>query len=217
MKTEKKNYQPGKMRPIISLAASMIKKDPTLLDDPEYSRLRAQLKLSIPELGDPEHCANCGASMAQYNFNLSVLDVLLVQAMARDVRERLRKGVPFTEANKVHLPSLTTASHNVVQRRTYTSKLGLIAKLDKEGQQVSGTWVITKAGWDGLKGNGVRRCVTVFRGKILSRDEEKVTFSAILAGYKPEPRDKVDYSSDVRSFNINEWVEVAGYNQGNLL
>lgn len=217
MASNKKTYQPTKMRPILQLAAALIKKDPTYLDEPDLARLRSQLKYDIPELADPSHCANCGASMAQYNFNLSVLDVLLVQAMARDIRHRLRKGVPFTEANKVHLPSLTAASHNIVARRTYTSKLGLIAKLNKAGKQESGMWVITKAGWEALRGTEVRKSVVVFRGKILERDAQLTTFSEVLALYRHNPKERVDYTDDARSYQRSEWVDVHGYNQGELL
>ena len=136
-------YHATKIRPIIQLVANIIKKDPSIADNPDY--LWACLVRSAPELKDRTHCANCGESMAIYMYSVTILDTKLLCAMAEIITKRMQKGMDFTTANKIHLPS-EMKDYTLISRQTISSKLGLIAKVmkkDKSGEMIHDR----KAGW----------------------------------------------------------------------
>ena len=149
---------------------------------------------------DEEECPNCGASMAEYTVNLDRFDALLLIAIGKAVRRSIKKGVPFKEANKVHVQTLGDADYTTKSKTTQCSKLGLIAKVKGEGgKQVPGMWLITSRGFSALRGDPVPKKVVVFRGKIQERTEETTTIAEVVENYKP-----------------GEWVEIAGYAEGKI-
>lgn len=223
MKNE--NNHPSKIRPIIQIAARMIKDDPSILDDIDnpdrtlqLGRLRAALKIAIPELANKKECPCCGASMAEYADVLDINDALLVLNMAQIVRQRTNSGVPFTEANKVRVSS-EGISHTQKCRTTKCSKLGLIAKAG------NASWSITTRGWDALRGAEVPRVRVTFRGRILERPEETTTFGRVFREHREtmaekQSRGKVpksDHRTEFETYDQNDWVHIIGYNPGNLL
>lgn len=168
---------------------------------------------------DREKCINCGASMLEYIYQFDVLDAVLLYAMAHRVQESLRRDPDFTKANAVHVPTISEISLAVRCRTTQCSKLGLVAKLKKDGKHVSGMWVITARGWAALAGKPVQRRVRVFRNEILERftdgDGDLITIKeafnvhrdlvekSIAARKSP----KNDYRMFVSGYNPMDWVE----------
>lgn len=214
------------MRPIIQIAARMIKEDPTLLDDidaankdDQLSRLRQKLKHAIPELAQKEHCPNCGASMVEYEDILDINDALLLFQMAKIVRTSQEKGVGFTAANKISVSSSTAIGHTQKCRTSKCAKLGLIAKAG------SAQWSITRRGWDALSGKAVPRMRITFRGKILERPEETITLAEVFAEHgrkmQEKQRRKQSLKHDQRfaasDYVISDWINVHGLHQGELL
>lgn len=219
----KKNYNPGKIWPIIKITLGLIRKNPALLDNEDY--LKSTLKNNIEELNHPETCGNCGASMLEYVFEFDCLDALLLLAMGNEVKEHLNEGLNFTEANQIHVPSLSTTLA-IRCRTTQCSKLGLVAKMKgKNGKQIPGVWVITKRGFDALKGHKVPRSVRVWRTRIEERTDETITLSQAFNNHKDKVEQfikrhklpKTDYRELFADYKKEEWYTVGPTHQGTLL
>lgn len=219
----KEEYHAHKVKPLLKIAVGIIKNNPLALEDLDY--LYAQMQIAIPKLCDKTHCINCGAGMAEYTFEMSVLDGLLLQAMARSIKQSVSDGMPFTEANAVHVPTLHI-SNTLRNRTTYASKLGLIAKhIGPNDKQIHGQWVITTRGWSALRGEQVPAYVKVFRGKILERTEETTSLAEIFNSYSERARSArmkqkiagTEHVAEVDTYDYNEWVHVADYNQKTLI
>lgn len=216
---------PGKIRPLIQIAARMIKNDPTLLDDidapnkdDQLKRLRAQLRVAVPALGDPSTCPNCDASMSEYADTLDINDALLLFSMAKIVRHRQTKGIDFTEANKIRVSS-ELIHHTQKCRTTKCSKLGLIARAGHAH------WSITTRGYEALRGAPVPKVRVTFRGQILERPEETTTLREVFYEHgqkmihkqKNGRAVKGDKRHEYADYDANDWVHIAGQHQGNLL
>lgn len=217
-----KTYSAGKIKPIVQVVARILEKDPSLHKD--HDRLMATVYVNVPELQDKEHCANCGASMVQYEYNVDVLDISLIIGMGREVRKALDEKKDFTEANKVHVPTLEV-SDAVRHRTTKCSKLGLVAKVKVEGRHAKGMWVITKRGFEALRGNEIPTGTIVWRGNILDRPDTLTTFEVVRQGYKGRVQEyerkhhkapKDDHRETMGTYNPNDWIDFAGYNEGKL-
>ena len=140
-------------------------------------------------------CPTCGAVTTEYTFTFSRLDAILLIMMAKEVRATMNAhSVSFTEANKIHIPSLPVSS-NVSKRMTISSKLGLIAKYKVNGHQQAGMWVITARGWAALRGESVPARVSEFRGQITERFDETTTIADALKTYPGS------------EYNSQEWFE----------
>ena len=217
---------PGKIRPIIQMAARMIKNDPTLLDDidapnkeDQLKRLRTQLRESIPELKDPSTCANCGASMAEYAATLDINDALLLFQMAKCIRLNQEHGMEFTDANKIRVSSQPFIGHTQKCRTSKCAKLGLIARAG------NAEWSITARGWAALRGERVPKVRVTFRGQILERPEETTTLSEVFREHGEKMREKKmmersmkeDKRPEFADYDPSEWVHIKGLHQGNLL
>ena len=197
----------------------------TYHDKPEVIEAMKMIRGLYESSGHPKRCANCDASMAMYVFHFDCLDTILLEKMAIEVRNRLNKGMDFTIANQVHIPSLPTY-HSVKCRTTQSSKLGLVAKLkDKKGKQPGGMWVITERGWEALRGDPVPAQVTVWRGSIEERFDQRITIQEarrihidkIEAILKKNRQPKHDYRIALTEYKPADWVDIAGYQEGRLL
>lgn len=173
----------------------------------ESAEVVAFLKHNFPELTDKTKCANCGASMAIYEHRIDTLDALLVFGMGKIVGARVKDGMNFTQANKVHLQTMLNKYYSVPSRSTQCAKLGLIAKVmvkNKSGKRVhdrKAGWAITDRGFAFLAGKPVPAKVHTFRNQITERFEEMITIDQIkgdsaqsreLAQYKEYPFDKLE-------------------------
>lgn len=120
-------------------------------------------------------CEHCGSVTSEYVFRFSVLDCRLLLTMAENVKHWMNEGLTFTEANKLHIPSLPL-TYTLSARTTIASKLGLIAKVMENGVHKQGYWLVTARGWAALRGEPVPAAVHVFRRKITERTDEITTF-----------------------------------------
>lgn len=211
--SRQKNYHVGKIGAFFNVFVAVVKKKPELLDD--IPMLKATISQAIPGIRDREKCPNCDASMIEYTFNFDAWNALLLLNMAQTVEHRIEKGMEFTIANQVRVPELPV-SHAVKCRTTQASKLGLVAQLKgRNGKRVAGTWVVTRRGWEALRGEAVPSKVRVWRGRIEERFSETITVMealqshvkyvkhTIAKGRKP----KQDSRDDVLSYNPSHWVE----------
>lgn len=222
-------YHPTKIKPLIQIIARIVKENPEYADDPE--QIVIELNRRIPGFSKKERCINCGASMAEYIFEFDVLDALLLLAMGSSVKYRTEDcepedRLPFTEANKLRIQALPYISYAVKSRTTQCSKLGLIAKYrGKNGRQIPGTWVITKRGFQALRGERVPKAVRVFRGQILEREEEFTTIAEIFRTYGAKTREKIsrgkkiknDHREETDRYNHEDWYHIAGYHEAELI
>ncbi len=211
--SQKVDYHQGKIGSFVKVIVGLIKKNPQMIDDIDY--LKAHLVQVFPELKDKAKCPNCEASMKEYIYVLDCWDALLLLEMAKQVREKTRKDISFTIANQVRVPELPT-SHSVKCRTTQSAKLGLITQLkNKEGKRVSGVWVITKRGFEALKGEPVPKMVKVWRKRIEERFEETVTLDEALKSHTKyvqqiikKGRNPVeDHRQTVEEYDSSEWFD----------
>lgn len=209
-----KNNQ-GRMKPFIKIIASVLSEDPRLFQD--YDKLIEKVKEVIPELQNEQRCPNCEASMVQYAYNLDIIDISLIVGMANKVRENKKTGIDFTEANKVHVPTLPV-SDAVRHRTTKCAKLGLVAKSLKDGKHTCGMWVITRRGFEALRGLEIPTGVVAWRGKTIEHAEATTTFAKVIAWYRPKVevgKEDLQHSHTMK-YKQNEWIDFAGYNNGRL-
>lgn len=221
----KKAYNQGKLPKLFDLLVHLHKEQPYLFDNADD--IRRKVGEYWKAIHDKSTCPNCKASMLSYWFEFDTTDAAMLVAMSRIVRARLDKGILFTESNQVHVPSMNTSSYTMKSRTTKMAKLGLVAKVLKNGKHVGGYWLITRRGWQALAGIPVPKRVESFRNEIIERDNtEKVTISQVFANWKDTKRDmlsrgkklKTDYSEEVSEYeNHNDWVHLGGIQPGELV
>jgi len=210
----KKEYHKGKIGAMAHVIADIYKLD--------EGHLRATLAANFPELKDKTKCANCGANMEVKRYTASTLTAVLLLKIAQQVKHNLTKTDNFTEANKVHVPTMP-ASDGIRHQVTIASYLGLVHQ-PKEWSG-SGYWLITTWGWKALRGETVPKYVSYFRGELTNRSEEQVTLSEMYETHKDKVesaiarRKKVqaDYRADVSDYDPREWYEVESYAKGKLI
>jgi len=176
----------------------------------------------IVPTGADGHCPNCQASMWEYLYKLDVLHVLLLTAMAKNIKERMVQGMDFTLANQVHVPSLPV-SHGTKCRTTQAAKFGLVVKLKGKGSR--GVWAITRRGFDGLSGRPVPSLVKVFRNKIEERYSDRTTFpeaklvhcEQVEAAIMRKKDPKRDHRKDLEDYQPEDWYAIAGVHEGAML
>lgn len=164
--------------------------------------------IQFPELTIKERCFNCEASMAMYEFNLDILDLLLLQGMGRIIRERMVKGVDFTTANQIHLQTELNDYYLVPSRSTQCAKLGLVAKVrhkDGSHNQKAG-WCVTRRGFECLQDKPVPKSVVTFRNKIVERGTETTTMTEVYSQYKGK-----EYGEEIAKHSPNQWYNVDSY------
>lgn len=176
----------------------------------------------IPESRDKSRCMNCDANMEMKVHTADMHTGILLTRMAQVIRENMRKGMTFTEANRVHIPTLQ-ASDATRHRCTAAYYLGfLVQPREWSG---SGHWLITSWGWAALRGEPVNKTAKWFRGELVERGEEKTTLAEMFRTH----RDKVeraiakgravksDMRADVSGYDPIQWVGFGGYADGRLL
>lgn len=200
-------YQAGRLRPIVQVVARLVKENPEMADNMGF--LWANVQSIIPELKDRSKCANCGESMAVYTYTVTYLDTKLLCAMAEIITKRMNKGMSFTDANKIHLQT-EIPNYTLTSRQTIASKLGLIAKVMREGKHNRRLgWSITKRGFEFLRGQPVPRQVKVFHNTIQARFEETITMIDTLS--------QANSMSEKRELQDIAGVFIDSYEQPRLL
>jgi hypothetical protein len=192
----------------------------------DHESAESLIRKWFPNLtGDRRYCANCGASMVEEIYSLNCLDAVLIIKMGEAVRERVRKNIPFTEANQVHVPTLATTDA-IRHRTTKCAKLGLVAKvIGSDGKQVKGRWLITARGWAFLRGEPVPKRVAVWRGRIQERFNETTTIDQALKTraevvQRSRDLDRIE-NKDIRNiateYRREDWFEFGKTREGALL
>lgn len=225
--SNKIQYHPSKIKPLAKIIARVLEENPGIINHPE--EFEQVLADKIPNFHDATTCLNCGASLAEYVFEFDVLDALLLYGMGQTVMrnlDRMKEELDFTKANQVRPQDLIGVSHSVKCRTTQCSKLGLIAKLKgANGRQIPGYWVVTKRGWEALRGVPVPRSVRVFRGQILERTDEMITIAdafrshsnKVEAMIRRNKNPKTDYRTYMSAYEPSLWVHVSGMHVGELI
>lgn len=219
-----KDYNPGKIKPLIQIVARLIQEKPERAD--RLDLLIAKVEAEIPELRNKKRCANCDANMVENIYIFDILDAALLMAMASEVQEATIEGVEFTDANKIHVPTLET-SDAIRHRTTKSAKLGLVAKyINEKGKHEKGMWVITRRGWATLRGENIPGSVKVWRNKIVDRMDNETSMYAVIhlhqdkieaaiAKGKDIDPDK-DYRKSMALYNADEWVHFGETQKGRL-
>lgn len=188
----------------------------------DYDHVKATLLHAHPELQNRKECANCGASMGVNVYKADILNALLLLKCAEAVRARIDKGLPFTEANLVHLPSLPTT--DAVRKRA--SQLAALNYIHQpKGKSRTGFYLITTWGWAALRGEQVPKSVHVFRGEIVERSEEKTTLGEMFRTHTDKVQKALaarkavenDYRADVSGYDVCTWQTISGYAEGAIL
>ena len=213
MKKEPEEYYPTKVRPLVQMVARMVQKNPALADNPDV--LWAHVQASAEEFRDPSKCEGCARSMKVSIYEADLLDALLILKMARKVREQMQKGVSFTEANKVHIPTLG-ASQGILKRQTKCDYLGLIKQ--NENWRYTGYWCLTTWAWKALRGAEIPKAVKYWEGHILGRSRAQTTLKQMFDTHRSQIEQavnkrksvKADYRAVYEDYDPNEW---GGYGQ----
>lgn len=204
-------YQASKIRPIVQIVAQLVKRNPALADDFNY--LWTQVLVSIPDLGDKTKCGGCDRSMKVTVYEADVLDALLILAMAKQVREGIIKGLEFTEANKVHLPTLGT-TQGILKRQTKCDYLCLIKQQPQ--WRGSGYWALTHWAWKALRGEEIPRAAKYWEGNLLGRSEETITLSQMFQNHadlvqkalQKRAEVKADHRAAFSDYKPSDWSEI---------
>lgn len=213
-------YHPSKLKRLVERTAAWAVKNPEraalMVKEEDFSMLHHTIGAVEPDYADKKDCYNCGSHMKLAVYTLGVMEALLMFAMAKEVRERTRKGVGFTEANLVHVMTLPTtdAVRHSITRCKY---LGLVAQPEKKRN--SGYWVITHWGWMLLKGAPVPRYALYWRKKLLERSEDKTTLSEAFRTHTEDVRRAVERRRDIKNdfratigeYAPMEWMDFGGY------
>jgi hypothetical protein len=202
-------YQATKIRPIVQLAARMVQKHPDMADNMDY--LWTNVTRSVPGLGDKSKCGGCGRSMKITIYEADLHDALLILAMARKVRENLEKGIAFTDANKVHIPTLE-ATQATLKRQTKCDYLGLVKQ--PENWRGSGYWLLTGWAWKALRGEQIPKATKYWEGNLLGRSEATTTLSEMFERHRDlvklalakQKAVKADYRAKFEDYNPSDWT-----------
>lgn len=223
--SKKKTYNKGNLPKVFELMVMLHRDKPEAFEN--ASELRREAEKTWGSLKDESRCPNCKASMHSYWFEFDVIKASMLVAMSRIVRARVEKGIPFTEANEVHVQSMNTASYAMKSQTTQMAKLGLVAKVLKNGKHQSGYWLITRRGFAALANAKVPKRVESFRNQIIERDEgEKTTISQVFAEWSMKKRELIrrgkqfgtDYQQEVDEHkNREDWVHFGRLQPGELI
>lgn len=210
---KKEEYYGGRIKNLIETAVLAIKQYPEMLDNTD--KLHALLKEKVEGYGKVEACFNCRRSMKVTGYTADLHDALLILAMAREVKKNMLRGMTFTEANMVHLPTLKV-SNATLKRQTKCDYLGLVKQSDK--WRGSGYWCLTAWAWKALRGEEIPRTANYWEGKLISRSVEttalatmfKTHLEAVQQAIAKRKAVRADYRADFQGYDASQWTEFAG-------
>lgn len=217
MKKEKSKfeYYGGRIKPLVEMVAAIVAKDPSLAQD--LPRLHSTIKVNAPEgYGVRENCFNCKRSMKINRYTAGIGHALLLNAMAKVVREETRKGLDFTHANRVHIDRLMIPT-SIKKQQSQAGYLGLIKPVVVDKR--SGYWLITAWGWKALRNEPIPEWVKYWSGHLIERAETTTTFSAMMQTHTDKIKEQIrlgkavkqmDHRSEIEAYNPVEWAEYAG-------
>lgn len=214
MTKRKPEYQATKIRPIVQIVANIVKENPKIAEDMDY--LWATLSVNIPGLNEKSKCTGCGRSMKITIYEADLHDALLILAMARVVRENIQKGINFTDANKVHIPTLQ-ATNATIKRQTKCDYLGLIKQ--PENWRGTGYWLLTRWAWKALRGEPIPKATKYWEGNLLGRSVHTTTLSEMFEKHKDlvqmaiakQKAVKADYRAHFEDYKQSDWNLAEGW------
>lgn len=221
MRKKKKapEVEPGKIVKLWPYLVALHKDRPDVFENEEI--LKEVIGQPWPAIHDKTHCPNCGRGMEINIYKADIHNALFLLAMGRAVNENLKKGLPFTEANKVHAPSLEV-SNTVSKRITQCDYLGFVKQ--PESLRRTGYWVITSWGFQALRGDPVPAWVKYWNGKLIERSNVTVTLDGMFSVHKEQVANAIarrksvrsDHVAEIGDYDPKEWTEHAGIMEGNL-
>jgi hypothetical protein len=129
-------------------------------------------------------CPVCHAKISKYKSQMNIVQSKALIKISKGVILKAQTRT-FQEANDIfvsHLPNHLELTHS---ERSNLSKLrlhGLIAKVKEDGQVQAGRWLVTKRGWEYLKGQAVPAYIYHFRNKVINSSEETITIGEAMKG-----------------------------------
>ena len=219
-KTKPTEYYGGRIKNLVEMVVKTIQARPELVDN--LPLLHACLTSNLEGYSKRDKCFNCKRSMKISVYTADLLDALLLLAMAKEVKKNLTKGIAFTEANKVHLPTLKT-TNGITKRNTKCDYLGFLKQ--SENWRGSGYWLLTTWAWKALGGEKVPKSVKYWEGNLIGRSEELTTLSDMFRLHGDLVQSQIalrkavrsDYRADFQDYNPGDWSETGGYVQPEML
>lgn len=212
MKRQKKEIenQANKVWPMIKIACRIVQNEPGILDDEK--RFKAVLALSLPQLKDRSKCPGCDRSMKITVYEADLHDALLILAMGREVKKQMKAGLSFTEANKVHIPTLA-ATQATLKRQTKCDYLGLVKQ--NENWKGTGYWCLTRWAWKALRGDPIPRSAKYWEGNMIGRSELTTTLPQMFENHKhavemailKKKAVRADYRAKFEGYDRTEWTD----------
>jgi hypothetical protein len=206
-------YQATKLRPLIQIVARLVQNHPEMADNTDY--LWANLITAVPDLKDKSKCGACGRSMKISIYEADLLDALLILAMAKQVGRNLKEqAISFTEANKVHIPTLGE-TQGILKRQTKCDYLGLIKQ--PENWRGSGYWLLTTWALKAIRGDEIPKAVKYWEGNLLGRSQATTTLTKMFKNHRDiveraiamKKAVKADYRVKFDEYDPSEWTESA--------
>lgn len=207
----KQETHPGKLPKLWDFLSLLHTKSPEVFRTPDL--IRQEVARVWPAIKDPSTCANCGSNMQIGIVTASVFHAILLLEMAKAVREEIRKGVPFTEANRIHIDRLSIAT-SIKKQQSNAGYLNLIVQ--PKGTKSSGYWTITTRGWAALRGDPIARSVKHWRKEIIERSQETTTLGEMMRTYNDKIAEQIRYGRAVKqgdhrrhtdAYDPIEWAE----------
>lgn len=207
-------YFGGRVKLLVEEAADILRSDP----DVDNERLHAILSVRFNGYGRKDACFNCGRSMKITEYEADLLDALLIISMAKKVRVNVQRGMNFTEANKVHLPTLEV-TQGITKRNTKCDYLGLVKQPDN--WRGTGYWLLTSWAWKALRGGEIPRSVKYWEGRLIERSEDTTTLTEMFKRHSDlveaaiAKRNTVrrDHRAIFEGYDPAQWAEFGGYVQ----
>lgn len=219
----KKQYNQGSFYKLWDYMVELHKTNPQAFNSADYLFAHVQQKWAA--FRDKTRCPNCKGSMLEYIYVFDFHNALLLKTMGKVVAQRLREGMEFQEANKVHVVSMDAPDHTR-HRTTQAAKLGLIAKVKLDGvHDRRQGWLITKRGWEALRGIAVPSYVRVFQNEIIERSDVRITIGQVFEAYRERTAETVlkgktlksDYRQHTLDYDPMEWVNFGNVHHGEIL
>ena len=213
-KTKPTEYYGGRIKNLVEMVVKTIQARPELVDN--LPLLHACLTSNLEGYGKRDKCFNCKRSMKISVYTADLLDALLLLAMSKEVKKNLTKGMAFTEANRVHLPTLKT-TQGILKRSTKCDYLGFLKQPEK--WRGSGYWLLTTWAWKALGGEKVPKSVNYWEGNLIGRSEEMTTLSDMFRLHGDLVKSQIakrkavrsDYRINFEDYKPNDWSELGGY------
>ncbi len=210
-------YYGGRIKGLVEMVAQMVAKDPTIAQNIEL--LHSTLRTQLEGYGKRDKCFNCKRSMKVTVYTADLLDALLILGMAREVRANVQNRNlfnSFTEANKVHLPTLQL-TQGILKRSTKCDYLGLIKQ--PENWRGSGYWLLTGWAWKALRGDKIPKSVKYWEGNLIGRSEEQTTLGEMFRTHgdlvqraiAKRKAIKADHRAKFEGYNPSDWSDLGGY------